>query len=135
MKDHIIITLKELGKLIFAVIGVLFIRHSIDTGEDWAVSGLYLFYLFYYFGTTLPKLLIFIFNPVGYIKNERKALNGMTPNFADFTKNSAMGSVSELDTSKDRLSIEEKHRLEDALRTAEMYKYSNTHRYFGKDKK
>ena len=71
MKDHIMITLKELGKLIFAVIGVLFIRHSIDTGEDWVVSGLYLFYLFYYIGTTFPKLLIFIFDPVGYIKNER----------------------------------------------------------------
>jgi len=125
----------EVGKFIVAVIGVFRVRESIDTGHGWLLSAVFLFYLFFYIGTTLPKILMFIFDPVNYIKSERKALNDMTPSFFEFTKNSAIGAVDELDTNKDRLTIEEKHRLEDALRTAEMYKYSNTHRYFGKDKK
>ena len=125
----------SVAKFIVAVIGVFRVRESIDTGHGWLLSAVFLFYLFYYIGTTLPKFLMFIFNPIGYIKNERKALNDMTPGFFEFTESSAIRAVDELDINEDKLTIEERHKLEDALRAAEMYKYSNTHRYFGKDKK
>lgn len=123
--------LKGIGKFIFAVIGVLFIRHSIDTGDDLLFSGFFLFYEFYYIGITLPKFLMFIFDPVGYMK-ERKQLDEMTPGFTDFTLKSATGLIDGLGDQSDRLTIQERHRLEDALRTIDLYQYSDEHKYLNK---
>ncbi len=93
------------------------------------VCGIYLF--FYYIGLGIVKFFIFLSDPKGY-KDIRDTLEESTPSAGQFMLYTAQG-LNEVDHSKYKLSQKEKARLNDALRTAELYKYSPEHRYLDQD--
>lgn len=89
------------------------------------VCGVYLF--IYYIGLGMVKFFIFLSDPKGY-KDIRDSLDESTPSTQQFMSYSMKG-IEEVDHNEYKLSQKEKARLNDALRTAELYKYSPEHRY------
>ena len=75
----------------------------------------------------MVKFFIFLSDPKGY-KDIRNTLEESTPDAGQFMLYTAKG-LNEVDHSEYKLSQKEKARLNDALRTAELYKYSPEHRY------
>ena len=102
---------------------------SLDNLFFIAVCGIYLF--FYYIGLGMVKFFIFLSDPNGY-KDIRDTLEESTPDAGQFMLYTAQG-LNEVDHSEYKLSQKEKARLNDALRTAELYKYSPEHRYLDQD--
>jgi hypothetical protein len=99
------------------------------------VGGFVIITAMYVVSFVLLKLYAFFTNPKEYKRN--KGYKDDIPSLGQFIAGSVDGAIRDSANTdrNDRLSADERSKLNDALRTAEMYKYSNTHRYFGKDKK